>query len=85
VAARNELYGNLVNEEIFMRPGQQVTAGLTWFDNKAVDGTVTGTAAAVGAFSGALRGVQNGFARSYALVMFGGAVLLVAILVLVRL
>ena len=42
-------------------------------------------ASVVGAVSGALRTVQTGFARSYALTMFGGAILLVAFLVLVRL
>ena len=84
-AARNELYGNALNEALFMHPGQYLTRSLVFFDNRVVDGVVNGSAAVVGAISGALRTVQTGFARSYALTMFGGAILLVAFLVLVRL
>ena len=84
-AARNELYGNALNEALFMHPGQYLTRSLVFFDNRVVDGVVNGSAAVVGAVSGALRTVQTGFARSYALTMFGGAILLVAFLVLVRL
>jgi NADH-quinone oxidoreductase subunit L len=57
---------------------------LVWFDNKAVDGFVNGSAAFVGGMSGRLRRYQTGFARSYALSMVGGAVLVVLALVLVR-
>jgi NADH-quinone oxidoreductase subunit L len=68
-----------------MLPGQVLTRSLVFFDNRVVDGFVNGMAAVVGGVSGALRTVQTGFARSYALTMLGGAVLLVALLVLVRL
>ncbi|MCX6460335.1 MAG: NADH-quinone oxidoreductase subunit L [Actinobacteria bacterium] len=84
-AAREELYGNEINETLTMLPGQVLTRSSVFFDNRVVDGFVNGMAAVVWGVSGALRTVQNGFARSYALTMLGGAVLLVALLVLVRL
>jgi NADH-quinone oxidoreductase subunit L len=84
-AAREELYGNAVNEAVFMRPGQYLTRWLVWFDNRVVDGVVNGTAATIGGLSGRARRLQTGFARSYALSMLGGAALVVAALVLVRL
>jgi NADH-quinone oxidoreductase subunit L len=83
-AAREELYGNQINETLTMRPGQYLTRSLVFFDHRVVDGVVNGSAAVVGAVSGALRSVQNGFARSYALTMLGGAIGLIALLVLVR-
>jgi NADH-quinone oxidoreductase subunit L len=58
---------------------------LNWFDARAVDGFVNGAAAFVGGASGRMRKYQSGFARSYALSMVGGAVIVVLALVLVRL
>ena len=84
-AARADLYGDAVNEAVFMRPGQYLTRWLVWFDNRVVDGIVNGTAAMIGGLSGRSRRLQTGFARSYALSMLGGAALVAAALVLVRL
>ena len=84
-AAREELYGNAVNEAVFMRPGQWLTRFLVWFDNRVVDGVVNGTAATIGGLSGRVRRLQTGFTRSYALSMLGGAALVAVALVLVRL
>jgi NADH-quinone oxidoreductase subunit L len=84
-AARADLYGDAANEAVFMRPGQYLTRWLVWFDNRVVDGVVNGTAATIGGLSGRARRLQTGFARSYALSMLGGAVLVAATLVLVRL
>jgi len=85
VAARADLYGDAVNEAVFMLPGQYLTRSLVWFDNRVVDGVVNGIAATIGGLSGRARRTQTGFARSYALSMLGGAALVVAALVLVRL
>ncbi|MEU2001761.1 NADH-quinone oxidoreductase subunit L [Rhodococcus sp. NPDC019627] len=85
VAARNDLYGDTVNEAMVMRPGQHLTRLLLYFDNKGVDGVVNGFAAAVSAGSGLIRRLQTGFVRSYALSMFTGAALVVATMMLVRL
>ncbi len=84
-AARADLYGDAVNEAVLMRPGQYLTRLLVWFDNRVVDGIVNGTAATIGGLSGRARRLQTGFARSYALSMLGGAALVAAFLVLVRL
>jgi NADH-quinone oxidoreductase subunit L len=45
---------------------------------------VRGLAGGIGGLSGRLRRTQNGFVRSYALSMLGGAVLLAGALLLVR-
>ena len=83
-AAREELYGNQVNDVLVVQPTYYASRWLVWFDNKGVDGFVNGSAAFVGGLSGRLRRYQTGFARSYALSMVGGAVLVVLALVLVR-
>ena len=83
-AARRDLYGDAVNEAVFMRGGQLVTRAMVAVDDIAIDGSVTGLARGVGRVSDALRGLQTGFARSYALSMlagtalFAGAVLIAA-------
>jgi NADH-quinone oxidoreductase subunit L len=85
VAARRDLYGDAINEELLMRPGAQLTRVLVEVDDKGVDGAVTGLAAAIGRTSQALRRTQTGFARSYALSMFAGAALIVAAILALRL
>jgi NADH-quinone oxidoreductase subunit L len=85
VAARKDLYGDALNESLFMRPGQWLTRLTVYFDGRGVDGFVNGVAALVGGTSGRLRRVQTGFVRSYALSMFFGAALVVGALLLVRL
>src|SRR5215472_4426396 len=85
VAARNELYGNTINESLVMRPGQWLTRLSVYFDNRGLDGLVNSLAALVGGTSGRWRRLQTGFVRSYALSMFFGAVVVVALLLAVRL
>jgi len=82
VAARRDLYGDAINEELFMRPGAGLTRALVVVDDKAVDGSVTGLAAAIGRLSHGLRHAETGFARTYALSMLAGAALVVAALIL---
>ena len=84
VAARKDLYGDAFNESVLMRPGQWLTRLSVFFDNRGVDGLVNTLAAAVGGSSGRLRRLQTGFVRSYALSMFFGAAVLVALLLVVR-
>ncbi|MEQ4208098.1 NADH-quinone oxidoreductase subunit L [Actinopolymorpha sp. B9G3] len=84
-AARRDLYGDAFNEVVLMRPGQEATRGLVAFDSRGIDGVVNGVAAFVGGLSGWARRFQTGFVRSYALVMFGGAALVVVAMVMVRL
>ena len=84
-AARIDLYQDVVNESLFMRPGQYLTRSLVFLDNRGIDGAVNGLAALIGGTSGRLRRLQTGFVRSYALSMFAGAAVLVGALLLVRL
>ncbi|HLN76960.1 MAG TPA: NADH-quinone oxidoreductase subunit L [Nocardioidaceae bacterium] len=83
-AARADLYGDALNETLFMRPGDRFVGGLSDFDAHGVDGTVNGTAAAFGGMSGRLRRWQTGFVRSYALSLLSGAVLVLAVLLAVN-
>ncbi len=85
LAARRDLYGDAINEELLMKPGQVLTKDLVWIDDKGVDGAGSGLAAVVGAVSNGLRRVQTGFARSYALSMLAGAALVVAVILAVQL
>src|SRR5882757_24019 len=85
VAARRDLYGDAVNEEVFMRPGAQLTHALVEFDDQGVDGSVNALANLVARTSEWLRGFQTGFARNYALSMLAGAALVVAAILAVQL
>jgi NADH-quinone oxidoreductase subunit L len=81
--ARRDLYGDALNESLFMRPGQWLTRIAVFFDNRGVDGLVNGLAAGIGGSSGRLRRLQTGFARTYALSILIGAALLTGALLLV--
>jgi NADH-quinone oxidoreductase subunit L len=83
-AARADLYGDRFNETVFMRPGQQLTAGLVEIDDDAVEGVARGLAAGIGDLSRRMRSWQTGFARSYALSMLGGAALVIGAFLVVR-
>jgi NADH-quinone oxidoreductase subunit L len=83
-AARRSLFGDALNEAVFMRPGQYFTRALVFFDGRGVDGVVNGLAAGIGGTSARVRRAQTGFVRSYALSMFAGALAIAATLVLVR-
>jgi NADH-quinone oxidoreductase subunit L len=82
-AARRALYADTVNESLFMRPGQWLTRALVYVDNRGVDGAVNGLAATLGGSSSRLGRIQNGFVRSYALSMLGGAVIVAGALLAV--
>jgi NADH-quinone oxidoreductase subunit L len=84
-AARAELYGNEINDELAVKPTGALVTGLTYFDDRGVDGFVEGTAAAIGGSGLVLRRAQTGFVRSYALTVLAGAVLVVVALLAVNL
>jgi NADH-quinone oxidoreductase subunit L len=83
-AARRDLLQDDFNHVVLVRGGEHLTRSLVYLDHTLVDGVVNGTAASVGGLSGRMRRLQNGFARSYAVSMFGGAALLVAATLLMR-
>ena len=84
-AGRNELYGDAFNDEFIVRPGKRFNVGLAAFDSGFVDGGAMGTASAFRGISSRLRLVQNGFVRSYALGLLGGAALVLLALLVVNL
>jgi NADH-quinone oxidoreductase subunit L len=75
-AARRDLFQDDFNETVFMKPGQGLIKSLLAIDYIVIDGLVR----TVGSFSvGAgqiLRKVQNGYVRSYALMMIIGVLAL---------
>ncbi|MFB7057473.1 NADH-quinone oxidoreductase subunit L [Streptomyces vinaceus] len=83
-AARRDLFQDDFNHVVLVRGGEHLTRSLVYVDHSLVDGVVNGTAAAVGGASGRLRKLQNGYARSYAVSMFGGTAILVAATLLMR-
>ncbi|GAA2076290.1 NADH-quinone oxidoreductase subunit L [Streptomyces albiaxialis] len=83
-AARRDLLQDDFNHAAFVTGGSYLTRSMVYLDHKVVDGMVNGTAATFGGLSGRLRRLQNGFARSYAVSMFGGAAVLVAATLLMR-
>jgi NADH-quinone oxidoreductase subunit L len=83
-AARRDLLQDDFNHAVFVEGGSVLTRALVRLDIRGLDGVVNGVASAVGGISGGLRRVQNGYVRSYALSMFGGAVVLVATTLLMR-
>jgi NADH-quinone oxidoreductase subunit L len=84
VAARKDLYGDAFNEDVLMRPGQVLTAGLVEIDDDGIDDVSRVLGNLVGGASQRLGRLQTGFARSYALSMLGGAALVVAAILAVR-
>lgn len=84
-AARADAYGDAFNEEVFMRPGAQLTKAVVAVDDAGVDGSVNMLAALVSQTSNRLRRMQTGFARNYALSMLAGAALVAAVLLAVNL
>jgi NADH-quinone oxidoreductase subunit L len=83
-AARRDLLQDDFNHVVLVRGGEHLTRSLVYVDHTLVDGVVNGTAASMGGLSGRLRKLQNGYARSYAVSMFGGVAILVAATLLMR-
>ena len=76
-AARKDLYQDILNDRLLVAPGTLLTAGLVRADDRVIDGGVRFVGSFLGATSDALRKVQNGFVRSYALLMLAGLVITV--------
>ncbi|MFH9128980.1 NADH-quinone oxidoreductase subunit L [Streptomyces griseoaurantiacus] len=83
-AARRDLLQDDFNHVVLVRGGEHLTRSLVYVDHTLVDGVVNGSAASMGGLSGRLRRLQNGYARSYAVSMFGGAAVLIALTLLMR-
>ena len=83
-AARRDLLQDDFNHVVLVRGGEHLTRSLVYVDHTLVDGVVNGTAASFGGLSGRLRKLQNGYARTYAVSMFGGTAVLIAVTLLMR-
>lgn len=84
-AGREEVYGNQINDTLVVNPGRDLTTALLITDKYVVDGVFTGGPVALGGFAGFARRVQNGFVRTYALSILGGALLVALALLAVNL
>ena len=84
-AGREEVYGNVINDTLVVDPGRHLTAGVLATDRYVVDGALTGGPVAIGAVAGVARRAQNGFVRSYALSLLGGALIVALALLAVNL
>lgn len=82
IAARHDLFGDSMNEAAFMRPGLRLSRAMVGVERVGIDGVVEGIARVIGTASAGVRRVQTGFARSYALTVFGGATALLLSVVL---
>jgi NADH-quinone oxidoreductase subunit L len=84
-AGREEVYGNQINDTLVVNPSRHLTSGLLGTDKRVVDGALTGGPVAIGAIATIARRAQNGFVRSYALSLLGGALIVVLALLAVNL
>ncbi len=84
-AARQDLYGDAINDTLVVLPGGALVRSLTSIDKVGVDGVVEGGSAGIGGLGLILRRAQNGYVRSYALSLLGGALLVVLALLAVNL
>jgi NADH-quinone oxidoreductase subunit L len=75
-AARRDLYQDDLNEAAFMRPGQSLVKSLLNFDYKVLDGLVRLVGGISVGAGQSLRKFQNGYVRSYALMMVVGVLAL---------
>lgn len=83
-AARADLYGDAINEGLVVNPGRATVRALTDGDRTLVDGLFMGGTTVLAGTGELLRRLQNGYVRSYALGILGGALLLVLTLVVVN-
>ena len=78
IAARKDLYQDSLNESAFMRPGQSLIQKLLKIDYLVIDGAVRSVGFVSVSAGSKLRSLQNGYVRSYALMMVIGVLSLIA-------
>ena len=75
-AARRDLFQDDFNETVFMRPGQGLIKNLLNIDYIVIDGLVRAVGSVSVGAGQTLRRLQNGYVRSYALMMIVGVLAL---------
>lgn len=83
-AARNDLYQDNLNENLFMVPGIALMKGVTATDKHAVDGAVHGLARLSGGLGKLISRTQTGYVRGYASYILGGVVAAVIVVLATR-
>ena len=82
LAGRNVLFGDQVNDFLFVTPAVALASAVDTTDAKGIDTAVDGLGRAFLGLSTQLRRLQTGYARSYALTMVVGVLLVGAVLIL---
>ena len=82
---RRDLLQDDFNDRVLVRPGQALTRFFVAMDNNFIDGIVRGVGGVVAVSSTNLRKIQNGYVRSYALIMVIGVLALIATIWMVTL
>jgi NADH-quinone oxidoreductase subunit L len=80
IAARKDLFQDSLNEAAFMRPGQSLIQKLLNIDHLVIDGAVRSVGVVSISAGSKLRSLQNGYVRSYALMMVIGVLSLIAVI-----
>jgi NADH-quinone oxidoreductase subunit L len=81
-AFEKALYIDATYAEVVGGPGEAAFQDVADFDAAVLDGSVNGVGRLTLALGRAMRGVQNGFVRSYALAIAGGALALMVFVIL---
>ncbi len=76
--ARRDLGQDEFNHRVLVLPGRSLTKTLGAMDTSFIDGVVRSVGWTLAYLSQSLKKVQNGYVRSYALLMVGGAIALLA-------
>ena len=82
LAGRNDLYGDAFNEHAIVRPAKGLATGLAWFDRGTVDGAAMGSASLATGLGAWLRRSQNGYVRSYGLILGVGVLVLAGVVII---
>ncbi len=85
VTGRNDLFGDLVNDTLVVRPTLAVSRGVVTGDDRIIDAGADGLAGVFSGLSSQARRLQTGQVRAYALTMTIGVVLVGAVLILTQL
>jgi NADH-quinone oxidoreductase subunit L len=82
---RRDLLQDVFNDRVLVRPGQALTRFFVGMDNSFIDGIVRGVGGTIAVGSTNLRKIQNGYVRSYALIMVVGVLALLTTIWMVTL
>ena len=85
VTGRNDLFGDLINDTLVVRPTLAVSRGVVTGDDRIIDAGADGLAGVFSGLSSQARRLQTGQVRAYALTMTIGVVLVGTVLILTQL